>query len=156
MKLLCLTNSDLLATVDDEDYDRLKERRWFLRINRGNSLSVRCTISDRALANYVMRDMYHMYDHKNRDALINTKDNLRLCTTQQNQFNTTKRANKTSKYKGVSIHRRHKGKTWWVANIYLDRNKKFLGLFENEIEAAKKYDEAAKELFGEFANLNFN
>ena len=32
---------------------------------------------------------------------------------------------------------------------------KFLGGFEDEINAGKAYDEAAKKYHGEFANLNF-
>jgi hypothetical protein len=31
----------------------------------------------------------------------------------------------------------------------------FIGYFDNEVEAARLYDAKAKELFGEFANLNF-
>jgi len=37
-----------------------------------------------------------------------------------------------------------------------DGNSKFIGYFQNEIEAAKAYDTAAKKYHGEFAVLNFN
>lgn len=47
----------------------------------------------------------------------------------------------------------------YVAKIRKNERAKTLGYYpptkEGEIAAAKKYDEVAKDIFGEFANLNF-
>jgi hypothetical protein len=56
----------------------------------------------------------------------------------------------TSSYKGVSQFRKK-----WVAWIGIDGKNKYLGLFLSEVEAAKAYDDAARELFGEYAKCNF-
>ena len=55
---------------------------------------------------------------------------------------------KTSKYKGVSrnSHRRK-----WQASISIDRKYKIIGVFDLEEDAAKAYEEAAKEYHGEYA-----
>lgn len=53
------------------------------------------------------------------------------------------------------------GVTWslekskWIAQISIDCKNKFLGYFENEIDAAKTRDIATKKYFGEFGKLNF-
>ncbi len=43
----------------------------------------------------------------------------------------------------------------WQATIQCDGKSYALGYFENEIDAAKAYDEKAAELFADFAHLNF-
>ncbi len=55
-----------------------------------------------------------------------------------------------SKFRGVSM----KGKSW-QAIIMIDRNKKYIGNFETEEEAAKAYDEYAMKFHKNKARLNF-
>ena len=89
-------------------------------------------------------------DHIDGDRANNNIDNLREATNQQNMRNATKRASCASQYKGVS-RKRNK----WRAYIAVNTKQITLGVFELEEDAARAYDEKAKELFGEFAKLNF-
>jgi len=77
----------------------------------------------------------------------NTVANLRWATSEQNNSNRKKRENTSSIYKGVSF-KKNIGK--WAAQI----KRVHLGYFEDEIEAAKVYNQKAVETFGEYAKLN--
>jgi AP2 domain len=89
----------------------------------------------------------------NRNGLDNRRFNLRFATHHQNTFNSTKRKNTSSKYKGVTWHSQI-GK--WMAQIQNKKvcGHKYIGVFDREIDAAKAYNSRAKILFGEFAVLN--
>jgi hypothetical protein len=67
--------------------------------------------------------------------------------------NTRKRKDaKTSKFKGVSLHSQL-GR--WVAQIGINSKTVYIGLFDNEEDAARAYDAKAREVFGQFALTNF-
>lgn len=88
-------------------------------------------------------------DHKNHDTLDCRRGNLRVATRSQNLHNKQHRPTETSPFKGV---RKANGK--WQARLQIDGKNISLGCFVSPVEAARKYNEAAAEAFGEFALLN--
>ena len=93
-----------------------------------------------------------LVDHINHDGLNNTRKNLRLATHAQNKRNQRSFKPASSKYKGVYYAKQEKA---YRADIQYNGKKIFLGRFKKETDAAKAYDKKAKELFAEFACLNF-
>lgn len=63
-----------------------------------------------------------------------------------------KRGNGTSKYLGVSWFKRDSN---WRAWLKYNGKQIHLGYFDNDINAAKAYDQAARKYFGDFAKTNF-
>jgi hypothetical protein len=88
-------------------------------------------------------------DHINKDKCDNRKINLRYNDSSGNIHNQNKLDGTTSIYKGVS-----KSKINWVSNISKNNETYRLGTYKTELEAAISYNIKAKELYGEFANLN--
>jgi len=91
-------------------------------------------------------------DHINHNGLDNRKSNLRLCTRAENSRNRRSFNNKSSRYKGVSWDKQRK---LFLAAIRCNGKYYNLGRFKSETAAAKAYDKKTRELFGEFAYLNF-
>jgi len=91
-------------------------------------------------------------DHQDRNKLNNHIDNLRECTSQQNQYNRKATKNSSSKYKGVGWK---KQANKWQAFITINGKNSHLGYYDNEDDAARAYDKAARERHGEFASPNF-
>ena len=88
------------------------------------------------------------------DHAVGKHDNtsVRIATASQNGANCRKWNKETSsKYKGVYWNT---GCNKWLAKIGVNRRRIHLGVFENEKDAAKAYNKAAIEYFGEFAKLN--
>jgi hypothetical protein len=92
-------------------------------------------------------------DHINGDPLDNRRSNLRIAPTHaHNGANRHKRRQATtSRYKGVSWD---KDNAKWRACIAVNGGRLHLGRFTSEEDAARAYNEAAFEAWGEFACLN--
>jgi hypothetical protein len=93
-------------------------------------------------------------DHINGNGLDCRRCNLRPATSTQNVVNSDRPRN-LSGYRGVSYDKSRVGRKQWQANINVLGKTRFLGRFENPIDAARAYDEAAYAEFGQFARLNF-
>ncbi len=91
-------------------------------------------------------------DHANGIGSDNSWSNLRETNRAQNSQNTSSRRGSSSKYLGVS---RKSGEKNWCAQIRAKDQKRYLGSFESEIDAALAYDAAALKHHGPFAKLNF-
>jgi len=146
--------------IDDEDYEKIKDYKWCVHYqhNVNNFYVVRMKKDEfgiyRTIFLHRLITNCHkalVVDHINHNTLDNRKENLRICTRSQNGRNRKISKNKSSKYKGVNFH---KGNMKWQAMIRFNDQHKYLGIFENEEDAAKAYNEAAVKYHGEFALLN--
>ncbi len=141
------------AIVDAADYERLSRykwcatrsgRKWYAcRRHKGRMIFMH---------RFLMNPPKGMVvDHIDGGGLNNRRGNMRICTQQQNIYNSRPKG-KTSKYKGVTWD---KNRRQWIVLIRYEGRSILVGRFDDEIEAAKAYDRKAFELFGEFAWLNF-
>ncbi len=151
------------AIVDNEDflitssYKYHYEKRWGYARRKSNAKSkkpnrVIFLHQDIARAKYKNYDSSRdKIDHINRDTLDCRRENIRLVNASESCQNRKVFKNKlSSKYRGV--YKRPSGSYW--SAIFLKGKHYYLGGFKTESEAALAYNLKAKELYGEFANLN--
>lgn len=147
------------AVVDDEDYIYLSKYKWHYERGyarrseyqgggRSNPKIKHIRMHQDLLS--CPEDMHT--DHINRNKLDNRKENLRIVTRSQNFANRELYSSNKSGFKGVSYLKQNKK---WQAEIQCNKVQYYLGSFDTPQEAAKVYDNKARELFGDFAKLNF-
>lgn len=138
MKEIRLSNSLLIALVDDEDYEEISRFRW--RYSLGYAIRNR-RVGEPGTSRYV-----HMHrqigkpsagmemDHINRNRLDNRRENLRIVSRKQNARNLSRFRVNTSGTPGVAWHGQiHR----WRAYITVDYKQVHLGTFLNKEDAVE-------------------
>lgn len=128
----------IVGTVDGKGYLHVNLDKRFYRIHRLVWL-------------YVHGEQPDQLDHIDGDRKNNRVENLRPCTCQTNAGNAGLANHNTSGFRGVSMNAKS-GK--WAAQIKIFGEQTYLGRYDTPEEAARVYDAAAIEHFGEFARLN--
>jgi hypothetical protein len=148
----------MVVIVDNADFDWLNQFKWYAHEARNTFYAARKEL--RADGKEHMLKMHRLImdaqpkmivDHRDGNGLNNQRLNLRVASDQQNKCNRPAQSNNTSGFKGVSWS---KASGKWLAQIASNGEHKYLGLYLTPLDAAYAYNEAAKELHGEFARLN--
>lgn len=149
------------AIVDDEDYAILSKHQ--ICINNGNDHLYIVLWSKNKNLTIPVTHLITKYNsqyvivHKNKDFLDCRKENLLFIpySSWVHGFsnNYVKSIKKTSIYRGVSFCDKSNSKKNWKGQLCY-HNIRYAKRFNTEIEAARWYNEKAKELFGEFAYQN--
>jgi hypothetical protein len=151
-KTITLTK-DKVAIVDESDYARISIYNWVAKKHGRTFYATRGKLIDgkrvelkmhRLILNLPPEDG-RIPDHINGNGLDNRKQNLRISSSVLNQYNTRRRIDNTSGFKGVQFH---KPTSKWTAKIKINKVRHHLGYYTSAEEAARAYDRAAISLRG--------
>jgi hypothetical protein len=144
--------------IDEEDLHLLRNYSWIIDSNNYVRTSVFNSKTDKTHAVWLHRlvagiDSYdeRVVDHIDRNPLNNRRSNLRAILKEKNQKNRGKCRRNTTGFKGVTLIKKT-GK--YMARIASDGKRITIGTFDNQLDAAVAYNEAAIKYHGEFAALN--
>lgn len=144
------------AIIDDDDFDLVSKYKWQVNEFRNGQFRATaresrkkghaCIYMHRLIMNVKDRNIH--VDHIDGNMLNNTRNNLRICTNQQNRFNSKTYKTNTTGYKGVY---QNKTNNRFYAYINAGGKRLNLGGYSNAEDAYKAYCAAAKCIHGEFA-----
>ncbi len=150
MKRILLTQGKF-AIVDDEDYEKLSQYRWYLlNIKKYNlRYAYRSVMKKGKVSVFLMhREILGLKkgdgiktDHRNHNGLDNRRINIRPCTHSQNIWNQRKKA------KGYCWCKARKK---WVSRIRHNGKRIDLGGYKKEKDAGIAYQEALTKLRGSY------
>ncbi len=146
-----LLNDGQVAVCDGADFGLVRGRTWTNLRGYPSYTDSKATPRTTVKLHQVLFPNAEMVDHVNGDPLDNRRENLRPCSAAENVANSRAREG-SSKFKGVSWD---SSRSKWIVSMQSAQGTRHLGRFDDEIEAARAYDLAAKEAHGAFARLNF-
>lgn len=146
MKRIKLTQGKY-ALVDDADFEWLNQWKWYAMNLHGFWYA----------ATWIQKNVYmHRLildapkgkdvDHINHDTLNNQRQNIRVCTHQQNTQNHL--------CQGVFFDKNGQRRKRWLAHIGLNGKQIKLGRFKTKKEAFQVRKKAEQRFFKEFAYVN--
>lgn len=152
----------LSTVIDDGDAAIVSQHKWHARDNAGRGMYVTTNVRIPGTVRKYRTVQLHrllmnagpddVIDHKNRDGLDNRRDNLRVANRSLNAANSKHRRGRTNTYRGVYFEAK---KRLYAAQIRVDGKLIQLGRGKDPVAAARRYDAAARQYFGEFAVVNF-
>lgn len=131
-----------IILFDIDDYDIISKYHW--RIN-GKYVYAWDDGKPKPMHRIIFGDF--IYDHINHNPFDNRRNNLRKCTSVENNQNISLKSNNTSGVTGVGLDSRGR----WRARVTINKKRKtvYVGWsFEDAVKARLK---AEKEYYGEFA-----
>lgn len=148
----------LVALIDDADYEwAMTGGKWHASSHPTHPYAVRTVWVGKKSHGEILHRLIiptdQHVDHINGNTLDNRRANLREASVSQNAANRKMRADSRNKFKGVQ--KSVVPHAPWLASLTVGGTYHHLGVFATQEEAARAYDAAAIEHFGEFARLNF-
>jgi hypothetical protein len=152
------------ALVDDKDYEYVMRFKWYAS-KCGNQYYAACKVLLGEIKGKRIRSTILMHrlimrpkpeqdtHHINKATLDNQRNNLRNCSRSENLASgeMNRHSNQSSHFRGVCWD---KEKKLWMAKISHKGKTINLGRYCDEKKAAKAYNSKAKELYGDYAQLN--
>ena len=144
------------CVIDKEDYWKVKDYCWYRQSSRADGLFYASANSKGKLKVSIVLMHSIIFptkegfipEHKDGDGLNNRKHNLRPATTSQNSMNMKISSRNTSGYKGVNWN---KQTNKWRVDISRDKERFYLGYFQNKEDAIKARKEAEESYHNEWS-----
>jgi hypothetical protein len=129
--------SETWTLLDAADVAWVRQWEWTATTVKGITYGLRKDETGRTV--WLHRALMNLHygdgreiDHINGDGLDNRRGNLRIVNHAQNLQNQRKQANRSSRYRGVSLYKRD---GVWVAQMKLNGVRHYLGRYRTEDEA---------------------
>ncbi|NQF14662.1 hypothetical protein HPY31_12145 [Brevibacillus sp. HB1.3] len=162
------TIDGFIVMVDDEDYEYIS--LYDLHVNKDGYVICRPKEKYKKMGLFSSMSLHKVLmnpdktgrsinvDHRDGNELNNQKQNLRICSHQENMRNRKPQ----SVYADQEVYSEYKGVTWcksvgkWMVQLrgFDEGRRGYIGVFTNEIAAANAYNYYAQLHHGEFALLN--